>query len=133
MPDSEEHNFKPHHLERRRQIWRKLIAEGVLQDKQSAELTEDDLEAIAVRLSLEDHAAAEGISVEQMFGEWQDDSKFVHGPFTTEEMMEWLDRSNDDADEDARFGRPGGHAASYWVTPHHHQMVDIPASGFVTY
>ena len=91
-------------------MWRKLIEEGVLQDKPPQELTADDLETIDVRLALEDHAAAEGVSVEQMFDEWQDDSKFVHGPFTAEEMMEWLNKPDNEADEDAsddaRVGKP---------------------------
>ena len=54
-----------------------------------------------MRLSLEDHAAAEGISVEQMFDEWQDNTKYVHGPFTAAEMIAYLGRLVAETDEDA--------------------------------
>ena len=77
--------------ERRFAMFHTLSAEGVIDQKQPEAITEDDFNQIDSRLLLEDLAAAEAVSVEQMFNGWEIELAQAKR-YSAKEMMESLKR-----------------------------------------
>ena len=58
---------------RRSKVWRSLLAEGVVDRKPIASYTQEDFGQIDARILLEDMAAQDGLSIDQMFHQWKEE------------------------------------------------------------
>ena len=77
--------------QRRSATWRTLIAEGVLEDKPAGALCGEDRKQINARLLLEDIAAKDDVSIEQMFADWASERATAKRFLSVEEFMRDLD------------------------------------------
>ena len=67
----------------------KLVEEGLIADKPE-HVTERDFDLIDSRLLLEDTAAADGISVNEMIDGWERELATAQTFDSVEEIMKWL-------------------------------------------
>ena len=68
----------------------KLIQEGLLADKPPEQITQSDFDLIDGRLLLEDLAATDGISVDEMIDGWEAELETAPSFDTTDGVMKWL-------------------------------------------
>ena len=75
---------------RRLEMFFQLIEEGLIADKPPEQVTEADFDAIDGRLLLEDTAAAEGISVDEMIDGWEAELEAATSYSSLDEFMQML-------------------------------------------